>query len=101
MSNSAHDMIPVIQSYLATQPVEKAWLFGSYVREEETADSDVDILVRYSPDAKPNLYKISNIICSLSKILNRKVDIVEDGCILPFAIDSVNKEKLLIYKRNY
>ena len=36
-------IIPAIQGYFATQPVEKAWLFGSYSRGEEKAGSDVDI----------------------------------------------------------
>ena len=101
MSSSTNDIIPIIQSYLATQPVEKAWLFGSYARGEETAESDVDILVRYSSDLQPSLYKISSIICGLSRRLSRKVDIVEDGCLLPFAIDSVDSEKILIYERGH
>ena len=29
-----------------TQPVLKAWFFGSYSRGEERPDSDVDILVK-------------------------------------------------------
>ena len=37
-------IIPSIQRYFATQPIAKAWLFGSYSRGEESADSDVDIL---------------------------------------------------------
>ena len=32
-----------IGQYFMTQPVKKAWLFGSFSRGEETADSDVDI----------------------------------------------------------
>ena len=39
------EMIKTIQDYFKTQPVLKAWLFGSYARGEETPDSDVDILV--------------------------------------------------------
>ena len=31
--------------YFKTQPVLKAWLFGSYSRGEQTKDSDVDIIV--------------------------------------------------------
>lgn len=34
-----------ISEYFKTQPVLKAWLFGSFARSEETAQSDVDILV--------------------------------------------------------
>ena len=39
------DMIQKIAEYFKTQPVLKAWLFGSYSRGEERPDSDVDILV--------------------------------------------------------
>lgn len=34
-----------IAEYFKTQPVLKAWLFGSYSRGEERPDSDVDIHV--------------------------------------------------------
>ena len=34
-----------IADYFKTQPVLKAWLFGSFARGEETPTSDVDILV--------------------------------------------------------
>lgn len=38
-------MINKLREYFKTQPVEKAWVFGSYSRGEERPDSDVDILV--------------------------------------------------------
>ena len=38
-------MIQTIQEYFATQPIKKAWLFGSYARGEEQEDSDIDLLV--------------------------------------------------------
>ena len=34
-----------ISNYFKTQPVEKAWVFGSFSRGEERADSDVDIMI--------------------------------------------------------
>lgn len=39
------EMLDTIREYFKTQPVLKAWLFGSFARGEETEDSDVDILV--------------------------------------------------------
>ena len=42
---NTQDMIQKIAEYFKTQPVLKAWLFGSYSRGEERPDSDVDILV--------------------------------------------------------
>ena len=38
-------MTKTIAEYFKTQPVLKAWLFGSYSRGEQTKDSDVDIIV--------------------------------------------------------
>ena len=99
LSARVKEMIPQIQAYLVGQPINKAWLFGSCSRGEDTADSDVDILVQYSKDEQVTLFTISRIMCSLKKLLNREVDLVEDEGLLPFAVDSVNRDKILIYER--
>ena len=93
------NILPQIQSYLSEQPVRCAWLFGSYSRGEATPDSDVDILVRYDDTNKISLFTISRIMCSLSKILNRKVDLVEEDALLPFAASSALQDRILIYER--
>ena len=98
-SRTEKSIIPAIQGYFATQPVAKAWLFGSYSRGEETTGSDVDILVTFDKDAKISLFKYASIICQLEELLQRKVDLVEDGTLLPFAQQSVNEDKILIYER--
>jgi len=46
-------MTQKIAEYFKTQPVLKAWLFGSYSRGEERPDSDVDIL--FVPDMSPEV----------------------------------------------
>ena len=93
------EMIKIIQDYFKTQPVLKAWLFGSFARGEETADSDVDILVVYD-DTKPvGLMKIANMYVNLKKLLQREVDLVEEGTLWPFAVESANRDKKLIYER--
>ena len=99
ISSSIQNVIPVIQNYLASQPVEKAWLFGSCSRGEESSDSDIDILVRYTEDENVSLFSISRIMTSLSNLLGRKVDLVEDGCLMPFARESAERDKILIYER--
>ena len=38
-------MTQMMAEYFKTQPVLKAWLFGSFARGEQTQDSDIDILV--------------------------------------------------------
>lgn len=91
-------MIPKIQQYLATQPIEKAWLFGSCSRGEETPRSDVDLLVRYKDSDSMSLFDISGIIVNLKKIIKKPVDLVEEDCLLPFAQKSANCDKILIYE---
>ena len=44
-------MTQVIAEYFKTQPILKAWLFGSFSRGEEHPDSDVDLLVIYDDKA--------------------------------------------------
>jgi len=87
-----------IIDYLKTQPVQKAWLFGSFSRNEERPDSDVDIIVSFIPGTKMGL-KFFGMILDLEKILNRPVDLVVEGDLLPFAKESANRDKILIYER--
>ena len=91
--------LDTIRQYFATQPIKKAWLFGSCSRGEDTPDSDIDILVEYNDSNSISLMTISRIMTSLSKNLKRKIDLVEAGCLLPFAEMSVEKDKKLIYER--
>lgn len=90
-------IIPTIQGYFATQPIAKAWLFGSYSRGEEKDGSDVDILVAFDKDAKISLLKYADIVCQLEALLKLKVDLVEEGTLFPFAQQTVNEDKILIY----
>ena len=71
-------MNKAIADYFKTQPIERAWLFGSFARGEETPISDVDILVQ-SDDDGVGLLRHAAMICDLEKILDRPVDIVPEN----------------------
>lgn len=92
-------MISILHSFFEKQPVEKAWIFGSYSRGEETKDSDVDIMVRFDPKARITLFTFSDMRCSLKDLLYRDVDLVEEGQLMDFAVESANRDKILIYER--
>ena len=96
---STQAMTQQIAEYFKTQPVLKAWLFGSYARGEETPESDVDIMVEYDKEARISLLTISHMMGELEKSTGRRVDLIEEGCLLPFAADSANRDKILIYER--
>ena len=93
------EMISTIREYLATQPVLKAWLFGSYSRGEQTPESDVDLLVRFDKDTKVGLFAHTRMILGLEERLGRRVDLVPEGALMDFAKESVARDRLLIYSR--
>lgn len=93
-------MTQIIADYFKTQPVVKAWLFGSFARGEERPDSDVDLLVEYDKDARISLLTISHMMGELEKCTGRHIDLIEEGCLMPFAVESANRDKKLIYARN-
>ena len=99
-TESIRQLYPIIREYLSGQPVEKAWLFGSCSRGENTSESDLDILVRYSQGQVISLFRISKIMTGLSRLVGMKVDLVEEGHLLPFARESVDRDKILIYERS-
>jgi predicted nucleotidyltransferase len=88
-----------LKKYFALQPIEKAWVFGSYSRGEETRYSDMDILVRFDNQAHITLFEYVGMVQALQKLLRKKVDLVEEGQLKDFAKDSVERNKILVYER--
>ena len=94
------NVIDNIRQYFSTQPVRKAWLFGSFSRGEETAQSDVDILMEFDRSGKPvTLLTYARMWRELEERLGSNVDLVEDGTLKTYAVESANQDKLLIYER--
>ena len=93
-------MKEAIAEYFKTQPVLKAWLFGSYARGEATPESDVDIL--FVPDRadKPfTLFTMGNMYMDLKELLGCEVDLIEAGSLRPYAQETADRDKMLIYER--
>ena len=96
----SEQMLQTIRDYFASQPIERAWLFGSYSRGEEHEDSDVDILVDFDRKAKVGLLRHIHIQNELQDLLHKEVDLVTNGTLLPFAEETANRDKKLIYERS-
>ena len=90
--------IHILQDYFAKQPVLKAWVFGSFSRGENKAGSDIDILVVLDK-SQPIGLKFFGMVIELESLLNRPVDLVVEGDLLPFAQESADRDKRLIYER--
>jgi len=97
-SAEVQKLIPQIQAYLATQPVERAYLFGSCSRGEERPDSDVDLLVKLDY-SKPIGMRYFQMMTDLESKLGRTVDLVSEDGLLSFARPYVDHDKIMIYER--
>jgi predicted nucleotidyltransferase len=56
--------------------VVEAFLFGSFLRHEETPESDIDILVRFGHDY--SLVDQLDLIVKLGRLTGREVDVLVD-----------------------
>ena len=92
-------IINKISQYFHNQPIDKAWIFGSYARSEEDSKSDIDILVNFIPGEKITLFRYVHMVNELQTLTGKNIDLVENGQLKKFAEKSVENEKVLIYER--
>ena len=57
--------------------IEELSLFGSVLRDDFRPDSDVDVLVRFGPEAHQSLWDLVHMQDELKAVLGREVDLVE------------------------
>lgn len=96
--NLDHSKIETLKNYFITQPVLKAYLFGSYVRNEADIFSDIDILVDLDYSQKIGLQFIQ-MKMDLEKLLNTKVDLVSSHGLSKYIKPIIDSEKKVIYAR--
>ncbi len=87
-----------IAEYFKTQPVLRAWLFGSHADGTATEESDVDILVELD-HSKPVGLKFVAMWRELQQMLDRKVDLVSVGGLSPHLAPYIEAQKQLIYEK--
>lgn len=98
---SSQTLQQTIADYFKTQPVLKAWLFGSYSRGEQRDDSDIDILVKFDRSHPIGLFTYTRMLRELEERLGQKIDLVEEGTLRPAAQKTANRDLIVIYERSY
>lgn len=85
----------LINPILAGYALEYVGLFGSYAKNLETTESDIDFLIRYK---KPfSYFDLVQLEEDLGKALGKSVDVVTENSLSPFIKEVVIKESQTIY----
>jgi hypothetical protein len=70
-----------IEAFCRRWQVSELALFGSVLRDDFRPDSDVDVLLRFSPDARHTLFDLVHMQEELRSLFGRDVDLVEKTAI--------------------
>ena len=79
--------------------IQSVSLFGSYIHGDFKDDSDVDVLIEFTPTAKIGLFKFFDIRENMEKHANRKIDLLTPEALSKFFRDKVLKEAETIYEK--
>ena len=85
-----------IEAFCRSNHIRKLAFFGSVLRDDFSADSDVDVLVEFEPGAQIGLqfFKMEQ---DLSEILGRKVDLNTAGFLSQYFREKVVAEAEVLY----
>lgn len=86
-----------VDSFCKRNRIQKLSFFGSVLRKDFRADSDIDILVEFEPGSVPGYFKLFGMQEELSKALGRTVDLRTSGEISVHSLSRVQGESRLAY----
>lgn len=74
--------------------VAELGLFGSRVRGDHRPDSDLDVLVRFSPYARPSLFTLGDLVITLEERLGVTIDLALKDNLKPRLRPSIIREEV-------
>jgi len=77
--------------------VEKAWIYGSFARGDDSPKSDIDIAVQ--TNKKFTYFDLAEVQHRLENKINRKVDVGFIDSFKPYIFEHVKADLKLIYER--
>jgi predicted nucleotidyltransferase len=98
----SHARVPLpldlIEAFCRRWRIDELALFGSVLRDDFSPDSDVDVLVTFSPDAQLSLLDFVMMKEGLQEILHRPVDLVSKGGLRnPFRRHEILNTRQIVY----
>jgi len=97
MEKSIQNLKKKIIPTLKRHKVNRAAVFGSFVRGETKKTSDIDILVKF--EEQKSLLDLVRLQFKLEEKLRKKVDLLTYDSIHPFLRNIILKEQKIIYEK--
>jgi len=85
-----------IVEFLKSKGATKVAVFGSYVRDEETPESDIDVVVDFKDPI--TLFDFAGYQIELQDKIGKKVDLVMEGGMNPLIEKYVKKDIIVLYQ---
>ncbi len=87
----------VLAEYFADKPVRRVEIFGSYARDEATAESDLDVLISRAPGSTMSLFDLVDYQADLEQKLGLTIDL--GTAIDPYIRRYVERDLTLAYEK--
>lgn len=79
--------------------IKKVSIFGSYIHRDFKDDSDVDVLIEFTPAARIGFFELVNIQNRLKGMVGKEVDLLTPESLSKYFREEVIKEAETIYER--
>ncbi len=86
-----------IADFCRRHGIARLSLFGSVLREDFSASSDVDVLVEFRPGMAPGFFAFAGLQMELSRILGRTADLKTPSDLSGYFRDEVLREARLLH----
>jgi predicted nucleotidyltransferase len=91
-------IVKIIKKAIGKFPkIEKAWIYGSFARADDNANSDIDIALK--ADDSFSYFDLAEIQFVLENKITRKIDVGFIDSFKPYIFDHIKEDLKLIYER--
>lgn len=99
MTNIIEQYLPEIQQLMRKYGVQRAYAFGSVLKNNMNADSDIDFIISLPDNMDYETYANNyfNLATALEILLKKRVDLVaEETLSNPYLLESINRNKMQV-----
>lgn len=79
--------------------INKVSLFGSYVNGKPRKNSDIDVLIEFTPTARVGYFKLAEIQREMNNAVKKKIDLLTPEAVSKYFRAEVLKQAETIYEK--